>query len=100
MDSLRRPVPWNQVLLNGVLLDASELKTPPRQTPAVGQFEFFDRDTIRKNSNWPACPNSRKRTYRQHGLHWPKNLFKLHARLIPCEGLHLTRVEGPPSGTG
>jgi hypothetical protein len=26
-----------------------------------------------------------------------QKLFELHARLIPCEGLHLTRVEGQPT---
>src|ERR1700704_3350917 len=72
MDSLRRPVPRNQVLL-----DASELKLPPHQTSETSKTEKTCLQTARPSS--------------------AKNFFELHARLIPCEGLHLPRVEGQPT---
>src|SRR5438128_1982608 len=64
MDSLRRPVPWNQVLLNGVLLDASELKTPPRQTSKIQKFK-------------KACPQTT----------WPSSAKKFLQTSRPADSL-------------
>src|SRR5262249_30935196 len=71
MDSLRRPVPWNQVLL-----DASALKTSSQK-----YFQL----------------NSRKDSTADSMAIFGLNPFELPTRLIPCGGLHLTCVEGPPT---
>src|SRR5262249_59831920 len=41
--------------------------------------------------------SSKRQTQRRVGPVRPKSIFELPTRLIPCGGLHLTCVEGPPT---